>query len=832
MNFKSTLLLLILAGGAGLWLWKGDDWGPKIGLTSRSQAPAESKSLAALTENFTSDKITRIEITGDSSSALTLEKGEGEAGWKLPGNWPLRQQEVADLVALFADLRTRFQAISIAENEDLTRYGLGPASKPIVVKVTAAGAQYALAFGEPKLADGESPFTRSCYLRVNDNSELLRLGPDVMPVLRRPPDSYRRRQLFPESERIKLAQATPFGGGTSTTVSLLTDKVKEIDVKFAGRGLTIFGATIPRSESYVLKRVKPFPQAVAADKGAEPTVQPQRIADAWEIAAPQRDRIDADKLEKILTTIPDLWVEEFAPDAAKAGLDKPDRAITVTKADGSKLALLIGNIARTVERDETVTAPSPMPGLPPMPMTRKVFDEYRYAKLTDNPQVFVVRADKFNDIFVKADTLRDSQLAHFTAEEVQDVSIESPGKPLRKLIRKDDKWMIDAKPEPLTAEPSQVSDLLNRLSSLQASETAPPESKPTPGTAITLSLKEKPAIVFHFGQPKFGPWPAVASASSALVAVAVGANTEGQSIPASVEGWPRVASIDSAILKAVNPEGSFRDRTLTNFIGSDKLILEKDGKVVTFSKTGMQWKQTAPKEALVDPGDLDDFVTAIGHLRAEKFVAENATPVDFKKYGLDTPKAKWTALANGKDQLVLLVGNKEPDGKAYAKLAAGNAVVLLSADTTTKVLADYRGRKLWDLEENKVQAIEVEREGKKFKFVRKGTGWEDPDAPKDTIDDRAVDGLLTALVNLRVERWVGDKPEDIKKAGLEKPASTITLSLKDNMKRTLHLGGSVDEPLAKKVYGKTGDAGAEVFILGEPDAARLLRERSAYVEKK
>src|SRR5437868_14539814 len=100
MNLKSTFVLLLLAGVGGLWLWKGDEWGPRVGLASHGQAPPASQSLAALTENLTPEKITRIEITGDPSSALTLEKTEGEGGWKLPGNWPLRQQEVADLVAL------------------------------------------------------------------------------------------------------------------------------------------------------------------------------------------------------------------------------------------------------------------------------------------------------------------------------------------------------------------------------------------------------------------------------------------------------------------------------------------------------------------------------------------------------------------------------------------------------------------------------------------------------------------------------------------------------------------------------------------------------------
>ena len=284
-----------------------------------------------LTENFTPEKITRIEITGDSSPVLTLEKTEA-GRWKLPGNWPLRKQEVAELVALFSDLRTRFQAIPIDENEDLTRLWPRRRSiKPIIVKVTAAGTPYKLAFGEPKLAEGESSFTRSCLSPHQRQSRTAAAGsrrdagaappsgqlspPATLPRIRthqaRPGHAVRRRHEHHRRHPHRQGE-----GDRREVRRPRSHDIRRID---------------PRSESYVLKRVEAVPQAMAAEKGAEPTVPLQRIADAWEIVAPQRDRIDADKLEKILTTIPDLWVEEFATDAAKAGLDKPDRTITVTR---------------------------------------------------------------------------------------------------------------------------------------------------------------------------------------------------------------------------------------------------------------------------------------------------------------------------------------------------------------------------------------------------------------------------------------------------------------------------------------------------------------------
>ena len=95
--------------------------------------------------------------------------------------------------------------------------------------------------------------------------------------------------------------------------------------------------------------------------------------------------------------MPDLWVEKFVPAGTATGLDKPERTITVTRADGKPVTVLIGGVSRT----ETKTEPAPPPpmfGAPPPP-PRITTEEYRYAKLKDNELVFELRTDKLNDLF-------------------------------------------------------------------------------------------------------------------------------------------------------------------------------------------------------------------------------------------------------------------------------------------------------------------------------------------------------------------------------------------------------------------------------------------------
>ena len=44
--------------------------------------------------------------------------------------------------------------------------------------------------------------------------------------------------------------------------------------------------------------------------------------------------------------------------------------------------------------------------------------------------------------------------------------------------------------------------------------------------------------------------------------------------------------------------------------------------------------------------------------------------------------------------------------------------------------------------------------------------------------------------------------------------------------------GSFQDGFPKKLFAKASDPNAEVFLLSEMDASRLMQERTAYVEKK
>src|SRR5205085_519910 len=103
---------------------------------------------------------------------------------------------------------------------------------------------------------------------------------------------------------------------------------------------------------------------------------------------------------------------------------------------------------------------------PPKPTEQIVKEDYRFAKLPDNDQLFELKADKIAELAPPLADIRDSRLARFKTDEVKKIEIDVKGKSI--VLEKDkDKWRLE-KPLTIEAESGPVRDLLEKLSSLEA----------------------------------------------------------------------------------------------------------------------------------------------------------------------------------------------------------------------------------------------------------------------------------------------------------------------------------------------------------------------------
>src|SRR5579871_1285109 len=417
MNYKTTLVLLAFIAAGAVVYWLGPDVSPWLGLAPAQPSSTDAGTLRTL-QALTADNLERIEIQ-QGQRAVVLERGPG-GEWTLPGKWPARKAEVDDLVQLLTHLRSRFLPLPLGDPAELARFGLG--HPPVLVTVRVGNTSHRLAFGEEP--GGSNRFSRPTYLRLDDNPEVLRLAPGLVAALDRPQDHYQQRRLFP-SERV--AQDG--------------DSQEKLDRLVA--------------------------QAVAV-KGPTGHFRIARASADWQLEDPVQDNVDPEKLKGILNAVPDIWAEQFVDnskkDFAEYGLKEPEQMLQVTRPTG-ETTLLIGKPSQT--RTRTITRPAPSLGGPPLPPQREVIhDEYRYAKLKDNDQIFEIKADRLKDVFVAADSLRDANLARFHSQDARRLEINQEGQTIL-LVKEKEKWRLQ---EPLQADADRaaITELLDKLSNLQA----------------------------------------------------------------------------------------------------------------------------------------------------------------------------------------------------------------------------------------------------------------------------------------------------------------------------------------------------------------------------
>ena len=582
-----------------------------------------------LRSNSLRDKVKKIDLTPSGGETISLERKNGV--WTQPGNWPVRQAEADKLADLLCTLRTRFLPIPLeGDSPDLSPYGLAKNQRPDVVKVDLGGETRTLTFGRPPAKPTDPLVGRPTYLRIDSQPEVLRLSEEVYASLSKSADEYRRRQIIPDADRVKLVGGEPPPNPTRPTppptgrVQILSNDITQIRVE-------------SKEGSFTLKRIAKNPEAKPdPDRPGDPSLSANKLAAAWEIIDPVKDKADPTKLRTVLTSIPDVWAESFVPtrQLAETGLDKPEKSLIVTKANGQTVAIRIGRDARRVPHIENA-APNPLNPRPPQPtFTEEV---YTYAKLDDNPLVFEIRSDKLNDLFAKLDELRDPTLARFETGEVQELTIAVKGQPTIKLMKKkgnpqaevladrDDRWYLGEGPTAVLAEPSKVTELLDSLSRLEAKNSTPPSpfpGMPAPPGAGEKNLIDNPdakkltdlgidpaagtkvTVVTRAKVPEGDPQP-----PPQTITFLIGKDDiDKKKLNVQVQGWPRVNIVADDVLKLIDrPALAYRGRRLFDTAEAklDAVTVNKAGAPAFALKldsaaTPSVWKLTAPSASATD----------------------------------------------------------------------------------------------------------------------------------------------------------------------------------------------------------------------------------------
>jgi hypothetical protein len=836
MNWKTTVVLaaLLVAGGA-TWLV----------LALLGPDESASPTLAVLEKELTRDQLTRIEIKRPGGPVV-LEKGAG-GEWSLPGKWPVRPREVEQLLGTLTNLRSRFVPLPLGNPPDLKRYGLD--RDPLVVLVKAGGKDHKLELGHSP--EEANRFARATYLRLDGGHVVVRLAPGIVSVLDRPQEDYQQRRLFP-AERV-ARETSP----------------EEKEERLAARAVRVVHgkdgyALEKKGDEWVLRGMKTDPKAQG------------KFA-----PGPLRDRPDPDKLRGLQTAIPDLWVERFIAGGDKTpedlGLKDPEGTVEVTRPGGDKVTLRIGKVSR---RQTRIVPKQPPPfGGPPMkqpPMI--VTEEFRYARLEGNEQLFEIKGDRLKDVLVAAEDLRDPQLARFRDDDVRRVEIHEGGRELILVRDKDkDRWRLE-KPLAVEAERGQVTELLGKLSGLEArgpdviDQGDPKKYGLDKPATIKLTLEEGGKGDKDAREKKDVKESKAAKAKekkTRYVTFELGRDDkDSKKLYVRVEGWERINAVDDAVLKLVRrPALAYRSRRVLDFAAGDVSRIDVQRKADPFALEQVKnaWRLTAPVKAEADSGKAEQLAGELGRLEALEFVKADPTPEELEKeYGLAKPAetVKVSFSDAKKPAQVVTLGKQRPGKQDYfARLGSDPAVFAIKKDAQEVLARDslsYRPLTLWELRGDDIAELRVRKEGPEYRLKRDGDSWKLSGPFEADVPAGAVRTMAQDLAKLRAEKYVAHTTKDLAKYGLEKPYLRVTLRTEpkkepedkdkkpeekkgdekavkegkeEKAKERVLLVGGPTEKGAKTRFAKLGD-GEAVFVLAEKAVAPVDRTALDLLDRK
>lgn len=799
MSWKTTLALIVLAAAGGGWFLYRD-----AGVRNRPAAADSSESLR-LARELRPDRLARIEIIR-ANERIVFVHGNG---WSLDGGWPARSGEVREVVDIISGLSSRFEPIELASNNDLGLFGLMREQNPVQVIATLRGldgkeSTHSLLFGQTRQGQG-NPFARPTFLRIDAQSDVIRLAPGTQAILNRPRETYLKRQLFPNVERVKFDVPRPAfpGEGDATAPIVLLLVAKKIVVTGPDGAWAIDR-----------KGTKPAPPRA----GAVPETSADKLANQWDMAQPVVDRLDPERLKTILAAVPEIWVERFidGADPAKTGLDKPGWTVAVEFDDRPPVQLLIGRISRVVERKAPTPPANPL--APPQPQPPAMREEYRYAKLPDNPQVFEVKTDRFAELFVSMAALRDPRVLRFNPQNVRRVEVVRPQERFV-FARTDDKWRV-VEPWTADADTARVSELIDRLASLGASgpdviDRADLPSlglSPTanaPHVTLTLADRSKPDEV-----ETRTLWVGKQDDAKKKVAVQSAGNQ-------------RVDLIGDDFLRLFDrPAVAYRSRRVLDVPVSNlaAIAIHRDNDRWTLTESNGGWTLTAGSTAPADSAKATQLAADLCRLEAADFVTDAPKPDDLARFGLDSSKLSATlTFKDGSAAKTLLVGSpREGKPEVYARWADSPLIFTIRSslrDALDQPSLSLRPLLVWQMPPEAITGLDVKNENDAFRLARSATGWSLTVPFTATASPTAIQPLLAAATVVRAERYETAKADDLSRYGLGKPAVSVSVVSASGDKSIL-IGKSV--PGQRGRFAKLADQDA-VFVVS--DALNTAAER-------
>lgn len=331
---------------------------------------------------------------------------------------------------------------------------------------------------------------------------------------------------------------------------------------------------------------------VTATNGDVTTLE--KSGSTWAMTAPLRVGVDASEVAGVtsnLTTLDITRVVDEQPASLEPfGLEEPRIKVAFT-ANGQERTLLLG--ARTPAGGDV------------------------YAKLEEAPRVFIVPGWLESGFDKTTFQLRDKSIVKVDREAIDRISIiGTPG--TLELVKDGETWRL-AQPIAARADTNEIGSLLTRLTSGQ----------------MQAVVAEEPATLDTYGLRPARTTVAVSGQSKVLAEVLIGTASGESAVHAKDASRQVVFTIDKALADDLQRGvETYRAKDVFTFrtFNVTRLVIVRGDTTRTFErvKTGEgdaavhTWKQTAPEDAGVTSGTIDDIASRLSTLRVDGWASAPA----------------------------------------------------------------------------------------------------------------------------------------------------------------------------------------------------------------
>lgn len=249
---------------------------------------------------------------------------------------------------------------------------------------------------------------------------------------------------------------------------------------------------------------------------------------------------------------------------------------------------------------------------------------------------------------------------------------------------------------------------------------------------------------------------------------------------------------------------------------------------IRLEKSGDTWNIVQPIETQADQSTIDGIADQLAGARVSE--TEPGSPDRRKVYGLDPPRLSLEFQLRNGSKHTILIGSKDFAGdSAYTIIDGAQNVSLLPqllATSAEKSVEDLRDRNILHIDAADVSSFDLASPSGQLAASKKNDQWQFTKPGTSRADPDAMDGLLQAVANAKMDSIVEEKPEHLDRYGLQKPAITFAATA-GKASQTLLVGKKIGS-----AYYARDASRPTVFTINDDVYSKLTQKYTELRDKK